>query len=410
MRYLGIKAICIIIVLTTCYFLPSLSKPRFVVPPIPAPGSKTTLIPSVKTDIIPPDCASEIHNQHIHQKFPDFKGNPQELMDVSTPSVHASTITQLPGGNLILAWFGGTREGSSDVKIYASRTDENGNWSLPHVLLDRFALQSQTGRYIRKLGNPLLFYYNGRLHFFVVSVSFGGWSGSSLNHAWSTDEGKTWTKFKRMQISPLFNISSLVRCPPVALADGCLGLPIYHELFYKYGEWLVLNEAGSIIDKARIHFDTRALQPTVAVINQNEAIALLRNGHQGGGYVKSVKTTDAGYRWTQMPDAPILNPDSCIALLKLADGTLLLAGNPIEGRSILCLWKTHVVDQNEWVLAAELENEPGQEFSYPTLIQDQAGRVHIVYTWKRKSIRHRILPESVWNNSQNQPVVQKGEQ
>lgn len=397
MKELYVKIVCIAAVIVLGYLQFPDSSPRFAIGQKIADSKNSDIFKPLESDL---QKQSE-HAAEIRRCFPDYKGNPAELIAVETPSVHASTITQTPDGRLMLAWFGGSREGATDVKIYCCQTDKFDCWGKTEVLLDRFELQTQLGRSIRKLGNPLLYYQDGRLHLFVVSVSYGGWSGSTLNHAWSEDGGETWSVFRRLQLSPLFNLSTLVRCPPVALTNDCIGLPVYHEFLCKYGEWVVLNKNGRILDKARIHFDTRALQPTVAVVNEKEAIALLRNGHRGGGYVKAVKTTDAGVSWTQFPDPPIYNPDSCVALLKLEDSTLLLAGNPQEGRGVLNIWKTHLNHENKWVLAAVLENEPGAEFSYPTLMQDSSGRVHIVYTWKRKSIRHRILPAEIWQGAEN---------
>ena len=330
------------------------------------------------------------------------------FVSVPTPSVHASTITELPDNRFMLAWFGGSKEGASDVKIYSCRMDWNGEFSQPNVILDRKTLQRQTGRYIRKLGNPVLYFQNGRLHFFVVSVSVGGWSGSSINYACSDNAGQTWSPHRRLQLSPLFNVSTLVRCPPIAMTNDCIGLPIYHEFICKYGELAVLNKNGRVLYKSRVHSDLRTLQPCVAVMNQTEAIAVLRNGRQKGGLIKAVKTSNAGLTWEQIPDPPIENPDSCLALLITNDSTVLLVGNPKEGRGVLNLWKADLNDLQGWTLCAELENESECEFSYPTLMQDSAGRIHLIYTWKRKTICHRILNPELWKEKESVADVQSG--
>ena len=48
-------------------------------------------------------------------------------------------------------------------------------------------------------------------------------------------------------------------------------------------------------------------------------------------------------------------------------------------------------DGKQWQAVLTLENQPGEEFSYPAVIQARDGRVHVTYTWKRERIKHAVL-------------------
>src|SRR5262245_29486977 len=60
-----------------------------------------------------------------------------------TLSAHASTIVETPTG-VVAAWFGGSREGASDVGIWLSRRTR-GTWAPPVVVAT--GLQSDGRRY-----------------------------------------------------------------------------------------------------------------------------------------------------------------------------------------------------------------------------------------------------------------------
>lgn len=44
-----------------------------------------------------------------------FEFNPQ------LPENHAPTIAEMPNGDILVAWFGGSEEGAKDLAIYSSR-------------------------------------------------------------------------------------------------------------------------------------------------------------------------------------------------------------------------------------------------------------------------------------------------
>ncbi|WP_206323709.1 exo-alpha-sialidase, partial [Pseudomonas viridiflava] len=95
------------------------------------------------------------------------------------------------------------------------------------------------GKYIRKLGNPVIALApDKRLWLFYVSVSVGGWAGSTVNAMVSSDMGANWSPPRQLVTSPFLNISTLVRAAPVFHADGSIGLPVYHEFLGKFAEYL----------------------------------------------------------------------------------------------------------------------------------------------------------------------------
>ncbi len=109
-------------------------------------------------------------------------------------SAHASAITNVSSvsdKDFMLLYFAGSREGARDVGIYQSffifeshnkathnkSVESLGSWSEPHRLLDAQKLSQLSGKFIKKLGNPIAFVdRQNRVHLFVVGVSLGGWA------------------------------------------------------------------------------------------------------------------------------------------------------------------------------------------------------------------------------------------
>ena len=47
---------------------------------------------------------------------------------------HASTLERLPDGTFLAAWFGGSKEGNTDVSIWLARRAPTGSWSAPAMV------------------------------------------------------------------------------------------------------------------------------------------------------------------------------------------------------------------------------------------------------------------------------------
>ena len=319
------------------------------------------------------------------------------LPDTGAPSVHAASLIALKDGSVRAFWFAGSREGAADIVINTAVFDPKANsWAAPTVVIDRVAAEKGLSRYIAKLGNPVpARLTDGRLQLFFVTVSIGGWAGSSISTIISDDDGLTWGRPQRLITSPLINLSTLVKSPVIQFADGRLGLPAYHEWIGRFGEFLRLD-ASQVIDKRRMSSGRGAIQPAVFVNESQQATAYFRQTRSAGQpkQIPVSHTQNAGQSWQAVADLEIANPNSAVAGLTLQNGAHILVLNNIEaGRHRLVLMMNNP-KSGQWHLIETLENDEAlpdperKEFSYPYLISATGNDAHLVYTWDRKKIRH----------------------
>ncbi|MGE8153254.1 sialidase family protein [Pseudomonas vancouverensis] len=359
--------------------------------------------------------------------------------------VHSSSVTSLPGGNLMAVWFAGSREGAADVQVRASHYDaRSGEWGAEQVLATRESTRDGTRRFIRKLGNPVIALApDNRLWLFYVSVSVGGWAGSAINAMVSDDLGRSWSAPRQLVTSPFFNISTLVRAAPVFHADGSIGLPIYHEFLGKFAEYLYLSADGAVIDKFRISRGTHALQPTIVPQDERRAVAMLRYAGNTHHRVLASRTEDAGQTWSEPYPLEPANPNSSLAAVGTADDGLLVALNDLrDGRFRLSLYGTDA-GLDDWRNLVELDQSPDPlgkafepeafkaiigegfrassgarrlpleqrflsnldyrvckpsgcefEYEYPYFSRGPDGLYHLVYSWNNTFIKHVSFNEA----------------
>ncbi|MFZ4536225.1 sialidase family protein [Propionivibrio sp.] len=353
------------------------------------------------------------------------------------PHRHAPSLVELSDGRLRAFWFSGSREGGSDVEIRSAVFDpRSGQWGAEQTVIDRPRTQRALLRYVKKLGNPVAERAaDGTLHLYYVTVSLGGWAGSSITAMSSTDDGATWSAPRRLVTSPFINISTLVKGAPFHYADGSIGLPVYHEFIGKFGELLRLDGHGTVLDKQRLTHDRWALQPVVLVRDGENALVLMRHGEGGLNRVIGSSTADGGRHWTAPANTELANPNAAVAGVALPGGELLAVLNNIEAnRDALSLvasndggatWRTLYTledqlafsqrqpDRATYAAAVEaqaLATDAGLvdatafatssvehmcaaqrcnfEFSYPYLVLTAGGDAQLVYTWNRSFIKH----------------------
>jgi predicted neuraminidase len=360
-------------------------------------------------------------------------------------STHAASLVELSDGRVRAFWFAGSREGAEDVEIRSAVFDPAKNlWGPEQSVANREGTQRSLLRYVKKLGNPVAQRASdGTLWLFYVTVSLGGWAGSSITAVTSTDDGATWGSAQRLITSPFINISTLVKGTPFLYSDGSMGLPVYHEFIGKFGELLRINNSGEIIDKHRLSSGKSTLQPVILIKNPQQASALMRRSGNSPKRVIATTTDDAGQHWSAPKPTTLANPDAAISGAVLPDGRMVTVLNDLEeGRDALSLvvsadggvtWRTiyqledkrsqptdisrysqvagesakatdaSITDAGVYAKSAQRNKCEAErcsfEFSYPYLIQTQSGDFHLVYTWNRSYIKH-VQFTPAWLNQQ----------
>jgi predicted neuraminidase len=299
-----------------------------------------------------------------------------------TPQCHASTIVETASG-LVAAWFGGEHEKAPDVGIWVAR-ERNGKWSAPvevanGIQPDGTRLPTWNPVLFQPRSGPLLLFYK---------------AGPDPSHWWgmetsSRDAGVTWATPRRLPDGVLGPIKN----KPIQLADGAIlagssteddGWKVHFERTGDLGRsWSV---TPSVNDGRRLG----AIQPSILRHRDGSLQAV---GRTRQGRIFTITSTDQGRSWGEMSLLDLPNPNSGIDAVTLADGRQLLVYNhTARGRGVLNVAVSD--DGTHWAAALVLENEPGEEFSYPAVIQTRDGLVHVTYTWKRRRVRHVVIDPS----------------
>ncbi len=322
----------------------------------------------------------------------------------SVPSVHVASLAELPDGGLAASWYGGSREGARDVAVFfATQSQGQEGWSTPRPILTPQIAARDLNRAVRKVGNSLIVCDpSGKLWLLYVTINLGGWSGSSLNLTTSVDQGQTWSPSQRLTLSPFFNLSELVKNGPTRLNGGGWAVPIYHELVGKFPEILWLGGTARELDavKSRVAGGRSGFQPALVALNPSNAITFLRDTTEKRR-ISVTRSDDAGLRWSVPETLDLPNPGSGLDAIRLADGRLLLAFNDSASERENLRLAISTDDGRTWKRAVTLAEEKGAEFSYPFLLQTHDGNIHVVYTWKRKAIKHVVFSVA-WLNSRKE--------
>ncbi len=309
--------------------------------------------------------------------------------EMPTHKVHVFSVIPIDN-ELLTIWYGGTKEARPDVSLYSSRLDPaSGTWGPINKFKDNLSTGKETKQFTRLIGNATGIYAHNKVYLFYVSVGIGGWAVSSLNLIISEDKGATWGPAKKLFTSSFFNISTLVRNPPILLENGDLLLPTYFENGTKFSQALVVSPNG------KIKFQKQLTDPSLEAI---QADFIVQPGKLTGFYrsmnsdipylTQNTFAEGLSEATESIHHSNIFNADSGLNALKTNRGIWLIFYNhQPEGRESMDV--AFSTDQGKsWKHGLQLEHKPRGKLGYPTSVVDHLGNYHLFYTVNRDYFRH----------------------
>ncbi len=324
----------------------------------------------------------------------------------SFPECHSATIAETPAGDLVTAFFGGTKERNPDVCIWVCRKPKGSDgWTAPVRVAD--GIVNDTLRYA--CWNPVLFQLpepDGELWlFYKVGPKVSGWKGFLIR---SRDGGRTWSSPERLPdgfLGPAKN-------KPVWV-DGRILSPASTEggHWNLYFEWSddrgkTWRKTGPLASESSIQTQYRtsdgtdagkaeaiyAIQPSILQLADGRLMLLARTRNAKLGTATS---SDRGETWSRLELSEIENNQSGIDAVTLRDGRQVLVYNDFETlpgtrkgpRTPLSI-AVSSDDGKTWRHAMTLEDSPVSQYSYPSVIEGSDGTLHVVYTWRRQRIKY----------------------
>ncbi len=353
--------------------------------------------------------------------------------------VHGSSIVLLHNGDKLAAWFQGSGErAADDVRIMGARLKKGADkWTRPFLMADTYALPDC---------NPVLFLnQKGKLFLVWIAVQANRWEYSILrvrtSEHYDTDGAPQWDwqdnillkpsdefaeevekKFRELpesthgwaEYAPLYDnmiikaskakikrsIGWMTRIHPLIIDDGRIILPLYSDGL-NMSMMAISDDDGETWRPSLPVVGRGPIQPALAQKKNGDIVALMRDSGDAPPRVQKSISKDRGESWTACVKTDIPNTAS-VELLTMKDGRWAFLGNHVpDGRYRFSLLISD--DEGEtWKWKVNIEDvEKGKgSFSYPSLVQDSKGLLHMTYSYStgshEKTIKYVVVdPEKV---------------
>lgn len=368
------------------------------------------------------------------QKKANFIVNEQLIFEPQHEHAHGSSIVILPNGDILAAWFQGSGERTADdVRILGSRLKKGSKtWEKPFVMADTRDLPDC---------NPVLFLNKENKLFLVwVAVQANRWEFSILKYRTSTNCSNSgapiweWqdnillkpghdfaeevdARFRELpehhagwsEYAPEYDamikeaskdakkrsIGWMTRIKPLILGSGKILLPLYSD-GYNFSLVAISDDNGDTWRPSKPIVGRGPIQPALVPHRNGNITAFMRDSGDPPSRVHTSISKDQGETWSATVKTDIPN-EASVEVLHLADGKWAFLGNDIDdGRYRVSLYLSD--DEGAtWKWKVRLEDDPkdGGSYSYPSLVQDSKGLLHMTYSYRvsgnEKSIKYVVV-------------------
>lgn len=307
-----------------------------------------------------------------------------------TNNCHASTLLKCADG-FLAAWFGGSKEGNDDVRIWYARF-RGGAWEKPVAV---------SGTKNEPHWNPVPFRMpNGMIYlFYKVGKSIPKWQ---TFYRISMDEGMTFGE-ERELVSEDVGGRGPVKNKPILLSNGDVLAPASYEPSSleetDTKPWECFTDTSCDNGKTWNRTDyipkpkgLSVIRPTLWESNEGNVHMFTRSN---GSFIYRSDSSDYGRMWCELYSTEIPHNNSGIDCAVNDQGILALAYNPVASKwgKRTPLQVSFSKDHGQsWYETVILMDGPG-EFSYPAIIAD-GNKFHITFTGSRETIYYCEVGES----------------
>jgi len=345
---------------------------------------------------------------------------------------HAPSIVECPNGDLLVSWYRGSGERKADdVAVYgARRPRKRAQWSEPFLMADTPGFpDGNTAMFIDSRERLWLFWpiilantWESCITTYRVASRYESkgspkwdWQGSVLlkpGHFVEDMENALDARFKASSVPAEFanrlaeyrgDITNKLfqrlgwqpRCKPAVLRSGRIVLPLYSDT-YSASLMALSDDAGETWFASRVLAGLGNIQPVVLQRKDGSLVAYMREN----GTLERIRVSeskDDGVSWGAVGTMALPNPGTGLDAVRLANGHWLLIHNDTtEGRHQLAVSLSE--DEGKtWPWSRHLENQPGDKFHYPAIIQSRDRMIHAVYSYfvkDGKSMKHAAFDEA----------------